>query len=87
MDRITKVQHPEEGDGNMKTALLSPLIVRWSLFGGKQKKLMGVKRSSIREPTRGAGYEDLVAAQSRALATLSREIAAAIKTGEQNLCR
>jgi uncharacterized lipoprotein YmbA len=63
------------------------LVVRWSLLGGKQKKVLGVKRSSIREPTRGPGYEDLVAAQSRALSALSLEIAKAIKTAEQNADR
>ena len=63
------------------------LIVRWSVLGGDPKTLLGAKRSSIQEPTGGASYEDLVAAQSRALVTLSHEIAEVIRTAEQNLDR
>lgn len=36
-------------------------------------------RSTVREPAGGAGYDVLVAAQSRALAVLSRDIAQAIR--------
>jgi hypothetical protein len=60
------------------------LIARWSVLGGEPGKPLAVKRSSIQEPTGGSGYEDLVAAQSRALAKLSREIAEAIVTQERN---
>jgi uncharacterized lipoprotein YmbA len=64
------------------------LIARWSVFGDEpKKKLLAVKRSSIREPTSGTSYEDLVAAQSRALVKLSREIAEVIITKEKNLDR
>jgi uncharacterized lipoprotein YmbA len=37
-------------------------------------------RSSVREPTSGAGFDALVAAHSRALASVSRDIAGAIRT-------
>jgi hypothetical protein len=55
------------------------LTARWSVFNGKTKELLEVKRSSIQEPVEGNRYEDLVAAQSRALAKLSREMAEVIK--------
>jgi uncharacterized protein len=61
------------------------LVARWSIFGGPDKKLLQMGRSSIREPMTGADYASLVAAQSRALAQLSQEIAKAIiKEGGKN---
>jgi len=56
------------------------LIVKWGLSGEEGKKLLVAKRSSFKEPTGAATYEALVAAESRAVAALSREIAEAIKT-------
>jgi uncharacterized lipoprotein YmbA len=56
------------------------LIVKWGLFEADGKKLIVAKRSSFKEPTGAATYEALVAAQSRAVAALSREIAEAIRT-------
>jgi uncharacterized lipoprotein YmbA len=56
------------------------LIVKWGLFEAQEKKLLLAKRSSFKEPTGAATYEALVAAESRAVAALSREIAEAIKT-------
>jgi uncharacterized protein len=56
------------------------LIVKWGLFGESGKKLLLAKRSSFKEPTGAPTYEALVAAESRAVAVLSREIAEAIKT-------
>jgi hypothetical protein len=56
------------------------LIVKWGLFGESGKKLLLAKRSSFKEPTGAATYEALVAAQSRAVAALSQEIAEAIRT-------
>jgi len=56
------------------------LIAKWGLFEREGKKLLLGKRSSFREPTGSATYEALVAAESRAVAALSREIAEAIKT-------
>ena len=57
---------------------------RWSIFKWPEKKLLQTRRSSITEPVRGPDYNDLVEAQSRALAKLSEEIAAAIKQAEKN---
>ena len=54
------------------------LVARWSLLGGKDRELLEVGRSSIREPVAGSDYAALVAAQSRTLEKLSREIVAAI---------
>jgi uncharacterized lipoprotein YmbA len=56
------------------------LIARWTVFGGRDKKVHAMQSSRISEPSGGGGYEAMVAAQSRALANLSREIAGAIKT-------
>jgi hypothetical protein len=56
------------------------LVARWSvLTGERDKKLATVQRSEIHEKTGGEGYAEFVAAQSRALAGLSREIAAEIE--------
>ena len=55
------------------------LEARWSIFAGPEKKLLKINRSSIREPVTGADYAAVVAAQSRALAKLSQEIAEAIQ--------
>ena len=60
------------------------LEVRWSIMGGPEKKLLKTSRSSIREPVSGADYAALVAAQSRAVAKLSQEIAAAIQGAGKN---
>ena len=56
------------------------LIARWAIVEGKEKKLVSVRKSTIIEPSGGKGYEAMVAADSRALEKLSREIAEAIKT-------
>jgi hypothetical protein len=55
------------------------LIVNWNLFGEGGKKPLLAKRSSFKEPTGAATYEALVAAQSKTVAYLSREIAEAIR--------
>ncbi len=60
------------------------LVARWSVFGGPEKKLLKTNRSSIREPVRDADYAALVAAQSRAVAKLSQEIAEAIQGAGKN---
>ena len=54
------------------------LVARWSIVGGKDKEVLEVGRSSIREPVTGTDYDALVTAQSRALAKLSHEIVEAI---------
>ena len=53
------------------------LEVLWQLSPPKGAAQTG--RSSVREPAGGAGYDDLVAAHRRALASVSRDIAAAIR--------
>jgi uncharacterized lipoprotein YmbA len=60
------------------------LEVRWSLFSAPEKKLLKVHRAVIREPVNGPDYAAVVAAQSRAVAALSREIAEAIQRAGQN---
>lgn len=55
------------------------LEARWSIFKGPEKKLLKMTRSSIQEPVTGTGYANLVAAESRAVAKLSQEIATAIQ--------
>ena len=69
-------------DGRLGDAVW--LEVRWSILGGPEKKLLKTNRSSIREPVSGADYAALVAAQSRALAKLSQEIAEAIQGAGKN---
>ena len=55
------------------------LMARWAIFVGKEKKLVLARKSTIIEPSRAKGYEAMVAAHSRALEKLSREIAEAIQ--------
>lgn len=55
------------------------LIARWTVFRGRDKKVLFMQKSRIIEPSGGQGYGAMVAAQSRALGHLSREIANAIK--------
>ena len=69
-------------DGRLGDA--ARLESRWSILQGPDKKLVKTGRSSITEPVTGPDYGDLVAAQSRALGQLSREIAQAIKTSGRN---
>lgn len=56
------------------------LSVKWGLITSEGGKLVVAKRSSFKEPTGAATYEALVAAHSRAVAALSREIAEAIRS-------
>jgi uncharacterized lipoprotein YmbA len=64
-------------DGRLGDA--ATLETRWSVFKGPEKKLLKAGRSSIMEPVTGADYSDLVAAQSRAVAKFSQQVAAVIK--------
>jgi hypothetical protein len=59
------------------------LETRWSIIGGLERKLLKIHRSSILEPVTSPDYAALVTAQSRALAKLSQEIAAAIQGAEK----
>jgi len=65
-------------DGNLGGDVV--LIAKWRLLDGAGKKVLVAKKSSFSEPTGAATYEALVAAQSRAAAALSREIAETIRT-------
>ena len=51
------------------------LAARWVLLSGDGKKVLSTKVSRIEEPTGGATMNDLVQAQSRAVAALGKEIA------------
>jgi uncharacterized lipoprotein YmbA len=52
----------------------------WRVFNGDGKTMLLSSKSNLSEPADGGNYKSLVAAQSRALGHLSREIAEAIKT-------
>jgi len=56
------------------------LSANWKLYREHNREVVAQKKSTFTEPVDGAGYTDIVAAQSRALASLSREIAGAIRT-------
>ena len=55
------------------------LVVRWSVFKGKEKQLISMKRSSITQAVDSLEYAALVTAYSRALGVLSREISETIQ--------
>jgi uncharacterized lipoprotein YmbA len=52
----------------------------WTVFSGDGKTVLLSKKSSFSEPTAGGDYKALVAAQSRTLEALSRDIAQTIRT-------
>lgn len=54
------------------------LKARYALFGPDGKKVISAGESIVREPASGSDYESLTAAMSRALATFSREVDAAV---------
>jgi uncharacterized lipoprotein YmbA len=56
------------------------LNVTWGIFGDDGRKLLLSGKSNLQETTSGGGYEGLVAAHSRLVEALSREIADAIPT-------
>ncbi len=53
------------------------LVARWTLYGRQETALL-TKVSIIREPAGGNDFDNLIAAQNRALQRFSREIADAI---------
>jgi uncharacterized lipoprotein YmbA len=67
----------EQFDGRLDDNVL--LNVTWSVVGQEGKKELVVRKSLIEEPVPTNDYEGLVAAQSNALATLSREIVEEIR--------
>jgi len=56
------------------------LRARWAILDKNRKKLLFEKHSLLSQPTESDSMEALIAAESRTLADLSREIAEAIKT-------
>ena len=56
------------------------LRARWGILDKTRKDLLFGKHSVLSQPTEGVSLEALIAAESRTLSDLSREIAAAIKT-------
>ncbi len=54
------------------------LKARFTLYGADGRRVVSVGESTVHEPAEGPDYESLVAAMSRALATLSRDIAVAV---------
>lgn len=54
------------------------LAARWSVYREGDREIVSAHESNVKEPLEGQEYDSLVEAMSRALATLSREIAAAI---------
>jgi uncharacterized lipoprotein YmbA len=54
------------------------LAARWSVYREEDREIVSAHESNVKEPLEGQEYDALVKAMSRALATLSREIAAAI---------
>lgn len=59
------------------------LVARCSIFSGNGKKVFVMRKSSFSELSEKQGYDALVAAKSRAVAYLSRDIATAIKAVSQ----
>jgi hypothetical protein len=57
----------------------SSLLARWTIFGQDDKKTFITRKSAFKEAAGGPGYKALVAAQSRIVEALCREIAGAIK--------
>lgn len=55
------------------------LVAQWTIFGEDGRTVLLTRKSSYTEPADPRDYEALVAAQSRTVANLTRDIAAAIK--------
>lgn len=54
------------------------LIARWTITNGDGKTALFSQKSTVRVKTNGAQYQDLVSAQSQAVANLSQEIITAL---------
>jgi len=61
------------------------LRARWTVLGDDGKKVLIRKQSNFSEPAGTLEYRDLVSAQSRMIAELSRQIAAEIKAVSQQV--
>jgi len=55
------------------------LDVTWAIIGREARQILLVRKSLIREPVQGEDYDNFIAAKSRILGTLSRQIAQGIK--------
>jgi uncharacterized lipoprotein YmbA len=55
------------------------LSADWRLYRGETREIVDGNKTVYKEPFRGEGFADIVAAQSRALDALSRDIADAIR--------
>lgn len=55
------------------------LLAQWRILDARTGETVRTGRASIREPTNGRGYDETVAAMSRAVATLGRELVEAIR--------
>ena len=60
------------------------LIAQWRLFRGDSEELITIRRAEITERLLGEGYNNYVAAQSRALAALSEKIAQSIQASHDS---
>jgi hypothetical protein len=69
--------HVEQFDGRLGRQIV--LRVTWSVVGQEGANELATRSSLVEEPVSGDDYEGLVAAQSNALATLSREIVSEIR--------
>jgi uncharacterized lipoprotein YmbA len=67
----------DQFDGQLGEQVL--LLVTWSVVGTEGENELVVRKSLVEEPVSGNEYEGLVAAQSNALATLSRTIVEEIR--------
>jgi uncharacterized lipoprotein YmbA len=56
------------------------LFANWKIYREQSREVVAQKTTVFTEPVGGDDYTEIVAAQSRALAALSREIAGAIRT-------
>jgi uncharacterized protein len=61
------------------------LEARWTLLAGDGKELAAPRRSRFREAVQGKDYSAAVAAKSRALEALSRELAAAVRSARSGV--
>ena len=53
-------------------------MTRWTIIEVNQNKVLEMRKTTIKESTGTSSYEAMVAAQSRAVGRLSREIASEV---------
>ena len=69
-------------DGNFDEG--AQMRTSWTIWGSKRRQVLLKKYSRFNEPVSGNNIEALVAAKSRIIANLSKEIAEAIKGLAEN---